>query len=206
MKKVLLILLLLVAKAGYTQEYYLFFLHNMWVELNGLEGKHPEYGRTEYREVLEKFRQEGLVVISEQRPKGTNGNVYAIKVAKQIDSLLKKGIPASHIAVAGTSKGGFITMFTSGILKNTALNFILIGCCNESAVSDDSVHLYGNVLSIFEASDVFQSCQHVKVKPGNDVKQYKEIELHTGLKHGFLYRAMDEWIKPAAAWAKGIYK
>lgn len=205
MKKLLLVCCLLMAVNVHGQ-YYLFFLHNMWIELNGLDVPHPEYGKAQYHEIISKFKKEGLTVISEQRPAGTNGNVYAIKVARQVDSLLKKGVPASHITVAGTSKGGYITMFTSGILKNANLNLVLIGCCEESSLQDDSVHLYGNVLSVYEKSDRFGSCQRQRVKLGNDVKRFKEIELHTGLKHGFLYRAMDEWIKPASEWAKGNYK
>jgi hypothetical protein len=107
--------------------------------------------------------------------------------------------------VAGTSKGGFITMFTSGILKNPDINYVLIGCCEEGSLTDDSVHLYGNILSIYEKSDRFHSCQKQKAKKGNNVKRFKEIELNTGLKHGFLYKAMDEWIVPASKWAKGNY-
>jgi hypothetical protein len=206
MKKLLLISCLLLAAANTQAQHYLFFLHNMWVELNGTEVAHPEYGKTEYNEAVAKFRKEGLIVISEQRPKGTNGNEYAVKVAHQIDSLLKKGVPASHITVAGTSKGGFITMYTSGILKNTDINYVLIGCCSEQAEADDAIHLYGNVLSIYEESDAYHSCQQVKAKPGSDVKHFKEIELHTGLKHGFLYKAADNWIKPTAEWARGNYK
>lgn len=205
MKKLLFILCLSFVTHADAQN-YIFFLHNMWLELYGTDVPHAEYGKAQYHEILDKFRQQGLIVISELRPKGTNGNVYAVKVANQIDSLLKKGVPASHITVAGTSKGGFITMYTSGILKNKDINFVLIGCCGEQSVSDDSVHLYGNVLSIFESSDAYHSCQKVKAKPGNDVKRFKEIELHTGLKHGFLYKAMDEWILPASAWAKQNYK
>lgn len=204
MKK-LLFLLLLCLYGNANAQNYLFFLHNMWLELYGTEAAHPEYGKAQYQEIIEKFRKQGFVVISELRPKGTNGNVYAVKVAHQVDSLLKAGVPASHITVAGTSKGGFITMFTSGILKNREINYALIGCCNDEAVQDDSVHLYGNVLSVYEASDAFHTCQEVIVKKGNDVKRFKELQLHTGLKHGFLYRAMDEWIMPVAKWAKQDY-
>lgn len=207
MKKLLLTLCLLVAATGYAQERYVFFLHNMWLELNDVDAPHPEFGRAEYHEIIAKLRKEGLTVISELRPRGTNGNAYAVKVAKQIDSLMKTGVPASHITVAGTSKGGFITMFTSGIVKNSGINYVLIGCCTgEDEVTDDNIHLFGNVLSIFEESDRFQSCQKLKAKRGNDVKQFKEIELHTGLKHGFLYKALDGWIKPTARWAKAVYE
>jgi hypothetical protein len=205
MKKLLIILCLFFAHHANAQ-HYLFFLHNMWLELNAPDVPHPEYGKAQYYEILDKFKQQGFTVISELRPKGTNGNQYAVKIAKQVDSLLKKGVPASYITIVGTSKGGFITMFASGILKNKNINYVLIGCCGEQSESDDSVHLYGNVLSIFEASDTWHSCQKTKAKAGNSVKHFKEIELHTGLKHGFLYKAADNWILPTSAWAKQNYR
>lgn len=202
MKKLILIISLLAGTATVHAQNYLFFLHNMWLELNDAETPHPEYGKAEYHEIVAKFRKEGFTVISELRPKGTNGNVYAVKVAKQVDSLLKKGVPASRITVVGTSKGAYITMFVSGIMKNTAVNYVMVGVCTDDEVRDDSVHLYGNILSIYEKSDRYHSCQKVRVKPGNNITRFKEIELHTGLKHGFLYRALDEWINPASDWGK----
>ncbi|MBS1772177.1 MAG: alpha/beta hydrolase [Bacteroidetes bacterium] len=207
MKKLLLICLVCLTTHAQAQQ-YVFFLHNMWLELvdTNINTPHPEYGRAQYYEVIDKFKKAGLTVISELRPRGTNGNVYAIKVAHQIDSLLKKGVPASHITVVGTSKGGYITMCVSGIMKNTAINYVLVGCCEDDELTDDAIHLLGNILSIYETSDKYNSCQQIKAKPGNDVKRFKEIVLHTNLKHGFLYRAMDEWIKPASRWAKGDYK
>ena len=38
------------------------------------------------------------------------------------------------------------------------------------------------------------------------INHFKEIELNTGLKHGFLYIASDEWIKPCKMWAKRNYE
>lgn len=206
MKRLITLLFLTSYLSASGQQNYLFFLHNMYLELYGTEGVHPEYGKAEYNEIIDKFRKEGLIVISELRPKGTDGNIYASKVVRQIDSLIKTGVSPSHITVAGTSKGGYIAMYTSGILKKSDVNYVLIGCCGAQSVADDDIHLYGNILSIYENSDAYGSCQNTKMKPGSDVKHFKEIELHTGLKHGFLYKASDGWIKPTATWAKQDYK
>jgi hypothetical protein len=38
------------------------------------------------------------------------------------------------------------------------------------------------------------------------VPHYKEIELNTGLKHGYIYKPLPEWMNPAIKWAKGNYE
>ena len=207
MKKLPLFLFLTFFCCSAFAQRYVFFLHNMFLEQQGIDGVHPEYGRAEYKEILDAYKKEGFVVISELRAKNTDAFAYAQKVAGQVDSLLKLGVPAAHITVIGTSKGGYIAMYTSALLKNRELNYVFIGCCGEGNLSDDKIHFYGNVLSVYERSDVIgRSCQKEHVKAGNDVIRFKEIELNTGLKHGFLYKPLDGWIKPSVAWAKGDYE
>jgi dienelactone hydrolase len=204
MKKIIFFLLCLVqagllAQSKTQAPRYIFFLHNMFVELQGLEGSHPEYGRVEYTEIVQAFEKQGFTVISEIRPKNTEVKTYAAKVAAQIDSLLKKGVPAGHITVVGTSKGGFIAMHVSDLVKNSELNFVFIGCCTSD--NDRDLNVKGNILSIYEKDDT-RSCVFIRERVAKTVERFKEIELHTGLKHGFLYKALNEWIEPSAKWAR----
>jgi len=37
------------------------------------------------------------------------------------------------------------------------------------------------------------------------VSNFKEIELNTGMGHGFFFKPLKEWIKPAVKWANGNY-
>lgn len=197
--------LMLFAFAAQSQD-YIFFLHNKYVEDEGLVGVHPEFGRVEYKEILEAFHKKGFVVISELRPKGTGGIEYAHKTAKQVDSLVKTGVNPSHITVIGTSKGGYIAQYASGLLKNNKLNFVFIGSCGDYLDDEPDVKWYGNVLSIYEKSDKWLSCEKMKNRQANNVEHYKEIELNTGMKHGYLYKALPLWIEPSAKWAKQQYK
>ncbi|WP_276133374.1 hypothetical protein [Polluticoccus soli] len=185
---------------------YVFFLHNMFLEDAGLKGVHPEYGKVEYKAILDSFRNRGFVVISAVRPKGTDGAAYAQKTAKKVDSLIKKGVKPGNITVIGTSKGGYIAQYTSNILKNDKVNYVFIGSCGEYLEEEPDVKWYGNVLSIYEKTDMWLSCEKMKNRQGNQVTRYKEIELNTGLKHGYLYKAMPQWIEPAAKWAQQEYK
>lgn len=206
MKQFICTLCLLFAATQLWAKDYIFFLHNMFVEEAGPEGMHPEYGKMEYKEIVAAFQKAGFNVISEVRPKGTSGKAYARKVTKQIDSLISKGIAPSHITVVGTSKGGYIAQYISTYLQNSKINFVFIGCCSDEIDEDTKdIHFYGNILSIYEKTDKWRSCEMMKNRPGNKVTHYKEIELNTGMKHGYLYKALPLWIQPSIKWANRKY-
>jgi len=186
---------------------YIFFLHNRFLEEAGIDDLHPEYGKCEYREIIKAFEKEGFTVISEIRKKNTDGDDYAEKVKKQIDDLMKKGVEPSDITVVGTSKGAYIAWVVSSLMKNKDMNFVVLGICSRSMLANNpGLDFCGNVLSIYERSDELgQSCASFRELSKCTIPHYKEIELNTGLKHGFLYKASPGWINPAIEWARGNY-
>lgn len=186
------------------QKQYLFFLHNKFLEDHSLEELHPKYGIAEYETILSKLKDRNTVVISEKRKAGTDPAVYTGKVKKQIDSLMKKGIKAGNITVVGTSQGGYIAQYVSYYEKNPQLKFVFIGATfkDDSPEKDKNFRLYGRILSITEKSDdghvpLSQEQRFIR----SDIKDFKEIELNTGLNHGFLFKALNDWIIPAKDWA-----
>jgi len=205
-KKYLLLFLFSVCFRCVHAQHYAFFLHNKFIEENYLNDSHPEYGKAEYYQIISALKRRGLTVISEIRPRDTDARTYAAKVAGQIDSLMQAGTRPSQITVIGTSKGGYIAQFTSGLVKNSEINYVFIGSCAEEDLTKiPDINFSGNILSIYEKSDDLQSCEKMKSRSVNVVGRFEEIELNTGLKHGFLFKAMPEWIDPAAKWAKGNY-
>ncbi|MCC3215694.1 alpha/beta hydrolase [Chryseobacterium sp. X308] len=173
------------------------------MEDHSFEEKHSKYGVAEYETILSKLRDQNTVVISEKRKAGTDPSVYAEKVKKQIDSLLKKGIPAGRITIVGTSQGGYIAQYVSYYEKNPQLKFVFIGASfkDDSLEKDKNFRLYGRILSITERSDdghVPMSYEQRFVR--SHLKDFKEIELNTGLNHGFLFKALNEWIAPTKDW------
>ncbi|MFS4429717.1 alpha/beta hydrolase [Chryseobacterium sp. S90] len=182
---------------------YIFFLHNKFLEGHSLEEKHPKYGVAEYEEILNKLKDKNTVVISEKRKADTDPVAYAGKVRKQIDSLMKKGIPAGRITVIGTSQGGYIAQYVSYYEKNPQLKFVIIGASfkDDSLEKDKNFKLYGRILSITEKSDdghVLLSKEQRLIRSG--IKDFKEIELNTGLNHGFLFKALNDWLTPTKDW------
>lgn len=85
-------------------------------------------------------------------------------------------------------------------MKNKDVNFVIIAGCGVNKEFLNSVNLYGNILSIYEKSDVTGNCQAV-FDDAEGINKRKEVMLQTGLAHGFIYRPMKEWIAPAVDWA-----
>lgn len=188
---------------------YIFFLHNKFLEENPDGTFDKKYGvKIEYSAILESFRKEGFVVFSSKRKPQADVVDAAKKIKVQIDSLISTGVKPNHITVIGTSKGGYIAQFVSTFAKNPDLNFVFIGCFQDTDIEEiPEINFCGNILTIYEKSDVY-GVSAIRRKETSKLKinHFKEIELNTGLRHGFLYKASDEWIKPCKMWAKQNYE
>ncbi len=188
---------------------FIFYLHGKIVENQGPNAVDTVngYGAYEYVDIIDSLKKRNFTVISEVRKPNTSVTAYASLLTKQIDSLLKKGIGPENITVIGASKGAIIAMFVSAYSKNKKLNFVFIGACDDELYDKaKDIVFYGNILSIYEKSDVTngQSCIKFKNK-SSFISQYKEIALNTGLRHGFLYKPISEWLVPAVNWANENY-
>ena len=179
---------------------YLFYLHGKIVEDQGAKAVSERYGAYEYDKIVEGFRAEGFNVVSEVRPKDTDVEKYAEKVAEQVRQLLKDGVSPENITVVGASRGAFITMLASTYIKNKNVNFVIIAGCSVSKEFLNLANLYGNVLSIYEKSDTTGSCKAV-FDDAEGLNKQKEVMLETGLAHGFIYKPMREWLIPTLDWA-----
>jgi hypothetical protein len=186
---------------------YIFFLHNKFIEENNLEVKHREFGKAEYFEIIKAFQKDGFIVLSEKRNKDTDVKKYAEKIVLQIDSLLTIGIRPNNITVIGTSKGGYIAQYVSTFSANPNLNFVFIGCFQETDIENyPEINFCGNILTIYEKTDFYGvSAEQRKITSKLKINEFEEIELNTNLKHGFLYKPLQEWIEPCKMWAKGNY-
>jgi len=180
---------------------YLFYLHGAIIERVGVRPTHPEFGVYEYREILEVFAGRGFVVISEARPAGTNGAVYAEKVADQVGALMKGGVSPEHITVVGFSKGGGIAITASSILSEERLNFVFMGACGPWLNDRPEIVPRGRMLSLHELSDdMVGSCETLFGR-STGASVHEEITLDLGGGHGAFYRPRPEWIDPVVEWA-----
>jgi len=189
------------------EERYIFFLHNRFIEEHELDEFHPEYGQTEYLEIILEFKKNGFSVISEKREGNVNARDYASIVITQIDSLINIGVKPKNITVVGTSKGGYIAQYVSTLANNPALNFVFIASFRNSDIENTpEINYCGNILTIYEKSDPFGVSATARKETSTcNIKHFKEVELHTGLSHGFLFKPREEWIRPTIEWANGNF-
>ena len=180
---------------------YLIYLPGRIVQAGNTRPTSPKFGVYEYEQILATFKQNGFKVISEARDQSTDVERYAATLADEIRALLIAGVPAKHITIVGASQGSWIAMLTSTYLQNRNVNFVLIAACSADPAFLKMVNLHGNVLSIYEKTDLAQSCVEYQ-RDATGLRDWKEVEVNTGLKHGFLFRPLKEWTDPAIAWAK----
>ena len=182
--------------------HYLFYLHGQILEDQGLAAVSPDYGPYEYAAIVNQFADSGFTVVSEVRAARTDVAQYADSVAAQVNRLLAAGVARDHIAVLGASKGAMITMLISTRVT-TPIRYVILAGCNDGSRQRLAPRLHGDVLSIFENSDTIgRSCGAI-FGDSPALGKHKEIELHTGRKHGFLFHPLPEWIGPAVSWIRG---
>ncbi len=197
----------LMACGAKDEDRFIFFLHNRFLETNDLEELHPEYGKAAYMEIISEFENNGFTVLSEKRNRNVNARDYAILITAQIDSLIKKGALPKNITVVGTSKGGYIAQYVSTLAHNPDLNFVFIASFQESDLQNlPEINYCGNILTIYETSDPFGVSAFMRKENSTcNITHFKEIELYTGLHHGFLFQPLKAWMQPTMAWANGNY-
>jgi hypothetical protein len=180
---------------------YLFYLHGAIIERAGVRPTHPKFGIYEYQEILETFAERGFLVISEARPAGSEGAMYAEKIAGQVGALLQKGVPPEHITVVGFSKGGGIAITASSILAEERLNFVFMAACGPWLDSRPEIVPHGRVLALREASDdLVGTCEVLFSRAVGDGER-EEIVIDVGGGHGSFYRPRPEWVDPVVEWA-----
>ena len=185
---------------------YLFYLHGKIIEDHGIPAISTEYGEYEYEQILKTLSGHDFIVISEQRPKNTDGAEYSKRITQQVTRLLQAGVPAKNITIVGASKGAGIAIYTSHFLQNEDVNFVIMAICHPDTVEvfkQDRINLSGNVLSIYDSADDFAGpCQELfSYSEGKGISRYDEVVLDIGTGHGILYKPLDEWILPVVQWA-----
>jgi len=182
--------------------HYLFYLHGRIIEVQGPEAVSADFGRYEYRGILEAFADRGFVVVAEVREDGA-GREFAVATAKQVRRLLEAGVPARNITVVGFSKGGYLALGVSAIVGAEEVGYaILAGCGSDPAwIARLGPRIRGRFLSLFDRSDrLSPSCDPLFAEAGL-VSDKSEHVFDTGLDHGLFYRPREDWVDRVARWA-----
>jgi len=183
---------------------HVIYLHGRIIEDEGRRPTHPTFGTYEYQQILDRFAEAGLVVVSEQRPSGTDMDAFAAHVADQVRMLVGAGVPPERVSVVGFSKGGGIAIRASALLRNPRVNFVFLAACGDGDFSGSTLTVWGRILSVYEASDeIGRSCQSLFARSGGTGER-TEVRIDTGERHGAFYRPRDEWMAPVMRWVTTV--
>lgn len=183
------------------EEKHIFYLHGKIIEDQGIERAVSEkFGKYEYLEIIKTLKETGATVHQETRTEQTDFEAFCKQISSQIDGLVKSGVKPENIGVIGASKGAVMAMYISNMNPNP-VNYILLAANTKELEQYYNWNLHGRLLGIYERSDVLagKDYTHWMNKSTNAI-EFKQIELNTGLGHGFLYRPIAEWINPAKKW------
>jgi pimeloyl-ACP methyl ester carboxylesterase len=186
---------------------HLLYLHGRIVQdQQNPRPKHPEHGYYELAQIEERFRHEGFVVHSGVRPKNATLSESADATVAQVRRLIRAGVPADRITVVGASMGAAIAQRVAIRLGNREVAFVLIAACPSNnlplAAAEEGRQPRGRMLSVREATDLPSGgCPDWKPSRTRHLTT-QEIVVNTGLRHGFLYRPMPEWVDPVIQWAE----
>ncbi len=180
--------------------HYIFYLHGLIIEELGIRPKSEAFGYYEYEEILRALARQGFVVISEARKKGTHVVKYAEFLVSQIQSLISGGISPRKITVVGASKGGVIAAYVSRILMVNDMNFVFLAGLFEQVLKDESMRLFGNVLSIHDSSDTFSITPQAYFDRSRNLNRSKTVVLDLNRGHGLIYKPFEEWLTLLFEW------
>lgn len=195
---------------------HILYLHGRIVqERQDRRPEHPQWGAYELDGILEAFRVRGFTVNRKIRPKNETIEESADEVVAQVRKLRESGVPADRITIVGASMGASIALEAAMRLNDPEQRYVLLGACLSanvrSLLDERGAAPAGRILSIREAVDEATGpCPDWP--PTEDLLKRasrldaREIVLHTGLSHGFLYRPLPEWVTPTVEFASAPAK
>lgn len=177
---------------------HIFYLHGMIIETQGTNAESPEFGRYLYQDILDSLKGTGAVLHAVVRTADTDFEDFCRKTSGQIDELTEDGVKPGNITIIGAFKGAIIAM---NIANSNAVNYVLLVANIDRLEQENDWNLNGNILAIYESSDTIAGKDYQYwIDRSTHADRFEQLELHTGLNHGFLYRPIPECLNPVKNW------
>lgn len=180
--------------------HYLFYLHGRIIELQGTQAVSPQFGPYQYDRIIDSLKTITDQVYAEVRKDTVDFYAFCAHVSEEIDQLINKGVAAHKITVVGASKGAVMAMQISNDNPNP-INYVLLAANNDYIEEEQIWSLQGRILGIYEASDLLAGKNYNHwIARSEKAIAFEQLQLNTGLGHGFIYQPLSEWLDPLRKW------
>jgi len=186
-------------------ERYLFYVHGKIMETEGVSPISPRFGHYQFHRIVTRLAKGKANVIARVRHGKTDPNAEAFRLTNEIRYMLKNGVPADHISVAGFSKGGYITLLTAKRLQSSDIRYIVMaGCTNAIVDGSDKIAdgLQGTIMSMNDATDDLGFSCRPLFERSPQLAASMDVTFQTGKGHGLFYRPDPTWIEPLLQWVE----
>lgn len=175
---------------------HVFYLHGRIIEVQGIHAVHKEFGPYLYEDIIDYLNNTGAIVHHEVRSVDTDFHAFSENISGRIDSLIHQGINPQDIIIVGASKGAVMAMNIANMNTNP-VHYILLGANNNFIEEQNAWNLHGQILGIYERSDSLAGRNYdYWIQQSTNATRFEQLEINTGLGHGFLYRPIEAWWLP----------
>ncbi len=179
---------------------HIFYLHGKIVETQGINAISDRFGKYEYENIIDTLKSIGAVLHNKVRTEETVFQIFCEQTSIQIDELIASGVKPKNVTVIGASKGGVMAMSISHINKHP-INYILLAANNEQIERENHWMLNGRILGIYDKSDALAGRDYQYwISQSINAIEFKQLEINTGLGHGFIYKPINDWWLPTKNW------
>jgi len=176
------------------------YLHGQIIEEQGINAHSTLFGKYAFEEIIDFLRNTPATVYADVHDSNVHFVHYCQQISNRIDSLILTGIRPNQITVLGASKGGVMAMIISN-MNETPINYIFLGSNNITIEQENDWSFNGRILGIYDLSDKLAGKPYDHwIEQSPNAKSFKQVELNTGVGHGFLYKPIDEWLLPTKEW------
>lgn len=179
---------------------HLFYLHGRIIELQGIQAVSPQFGPYEYEKIIDSLSTITSYIHAEVRKDTVDFYDFCTHISAEIDQLISDGVDPQSITVLGASKGAVMAMQISHDNPNP-INYVLLAANNDNIEQTNDWSLNGRILGIYETSDQLAGKNYdYWLARSEQTLAFEQIELNTGLGHGFIYQPLPEWLEPLKKW------
>jgi len=181
---------------------YVFYVHGGKYDQTNKIPDHAVFGKYDLEGITQALQDDSYHLIAMARPAKMKKLGASARLASNVEQLILNGVNPKDIFLVGFSSGAIIVILAASKLEKDEINLVLLAGCAGVVMWDNSVKVWGHVLSLYDKKDDFVASCTVLKSRGGSVSSFAETVLNSGKGHGVFFNPAPEWTAPVKQWIK----